>query len=99
MLKLASSIGLALAVADLKRRIQHWVRSGVYGVVGAVFALIGLCFLLVALHLWLSVLLNPIASALIIGGLFVVIVNVAGSLVAVPRLLVTSTRKRSPLSA
>jgi hypothetical protein len=57
MFKLASSIGFALALADLKRRIHHWVRSGI--------------FLLVALHLYLSGLLNPIASAAIIGGVLV----------------------------
>jgi len=73
MWKLASSIGLALAVADLKRRIQHWVRSGILGAIGAVLALIALCFFLVAVHLWLSWVLNPIGSALIIGGVLLVI--------------------------
>ena len=73
MLKLVSSLGLALALADLKRRIRHWMRAGVFGAAGAVLALIGLCFLLVALHLWVSGLLNPIASAAIIGGVLVVI--------------------------
>ena len=63
MLKLASSIGLALALADLKQRIRHWVRAGYLGAVGALFAVIALCFFLVALHLYLSGLLNPIASA------------------------------------
>ena len=51
MLKLISSIGLALALADLKRRIRHWVRSGILGAVGALFAVIALCFFLVAAHL------------------------------------------------
>ena len=73
MLKLISSIGLAVALADLKRRIRHWVRSGILGAVGALFAVIALCFFLVAAHLYLSGLLNPIASALIIGGVLLVI--------------------------
>lgn len=73
MFKLLSSIGFALALADLKRRIRHWVRSGVIGAVGALFAIIAVCFLLVALHLWISGLLNPIASAAIIGGVLLVI--------------------------
>ena len=68
MFKLARSIGLAFALADLKRRIRHWVRSGIVGAVGALFAIIALCFFLVAAHLYLSSLLNPIASAAIIGG-------------------------------
>jgi len=71
MFKLASSIGFALALADLKRRIHHWVRSGIFGAVGLALLLIGLCFLLVALHLYLSYLLSPIASAAIIGGVLV----------------------------
>jgi protein-S-isoprenylcysteine O-methyltransferase Ste14 len=73
MLKLISSIGLAVALADLKRRIRHWVRSGILGAVGALFAVIALCFFLVAAHLFLSGLLSPIASALIIGGVLLVI--------------------------
>ena len=73
MFKLASSIGLALALAELKQRIRHWIRSGIFGVVGAVIAVIALCFLLVALHLYLSGLLNPIASAAIIGGVLLLI--------------------------
>jgi amino acid transporter len=73
MFKLASSIGLALALADLKRRIRHWVRTGILGAIGAVLALIALCFFLVAAHLYLSILLNPIASAAIIGGVLLLI--------------------------
>lgn len=73
MLKLASSIGLALALADLKRRIHHWVRSGILGAIGALFAVFALAFLLVAAHLSLSRLLNPIASAAIIGGLLLLV--------------------------
>jgi hypothetical protein len=73
MFKLASSIGLALAIAELKRRIHHWIRSGIFGAVGAVIAVIAICFLLVALHLFLSDVLNPIASAAIIGGVLLLI--------------------------
>jgi hypothetical protein len=73
MFKLASSIGLALAVAELRLRIRHWIRSGIFGVVGAVILVIAICFLLVALHLYLSGLLNPIASAAIIGGVLLLI--------------------------
>ena len=73
MFKLASSIGLALALAELKQRIRHWVRSGIFGVLGAVILVIAICFFLVALHLYLSDLLNPIASASIIGGVLLLI--------------------------
>jgi hypothetical protein len=73
MLKLASSIGLALAVADLKRRIRRGVRSGILGVFGAIFFVIALLFFLIAAHLWLSAVLNPIASAAIIGAVLLVI--------------------------
>jgi hypothetical protein len=73
MFKLASSIGFALALAELRQRIRHWVRSGIFGAVGSVIFVIALCFLLVALHLYLSGLLNPIASAAIIGGVLLLI--------------------------
>jgi hypothetical protein len=73
MLKLASSLGFALALADLRRRIRIWVRSGILAAAGAVVLLISFCFFLVALHLWISRLLNPIASAAIIGGVLLLI--------------------------
>lgn len=73
MFKLASSIGFALALAELRQRIRHWVRSGILGAIGGVILIIALCFLLVALHLYLSGLLNPIASAAIIGGALLLI--------------------------
>lgn len=73
MLKLASTVGLALAVANLKRRIRNLVVRGILGAIGAVLAIFALSFLLVALHLWISDLLNPIASAVIIGGVLAVI--------------------------
>ena len=68
MLKFASSIGFALALAEMKQRVRRLVTQGILGAVGAVFFLIGFCFLLAAAHLWLSRLLDPIASAAIIGG-------------------------------
>jgi hypothetical protein len=73
MLKLASSVGLALAVANLKRRIRYLAVRGILGAVGAVVLFISVCFFLVAAHLWLSDLLNPIASAAIIGGVLLFI--------------------------
>jgi hypothetical protein len=68
MLKLISSIGIALTLAELKQRVRRLVTQGILSAVGLAFLLIGLCFLLVAAHLYLSGLLNPIASAAIIGG-------------------------------
>jgi hypothetical protein len=73
MFKLASSIGFALALAELRQRIRHWIKSGILGGVGGVILVIALCFLLVALHLYLSDLLSPIASASIIGGVLLLI--------------------------
>lgn len=73
MLKLISSIGIALTLAELKQRVRRLVTQGILGAVGVIFLLIGLCFLLVAAHLYLSSLLNPIASAAIIGGALVFI--------------------------
>jgi len=73
MFKLASSLGLALALADLKRRIRHWVRSGILGAIGALLTIIALSFFLVAAHLALSRWLNPIASAAIIGGVLLIV--------------------------
>ncbi len=62
------TVGLALAVANLKRRIRNLVTRGILGAAGGVVFVIAVCFLLVAAHLALSALLNPIASAAIIGG-------------------------------
>jgi hypothetical protein len=73
MLKLASSVGLALAVANLKRRIRNLAVRGILGAVGAVLLVVSVSFFLVAAHLWLSDLLNPIASAAIIGGVLLLI--------------------------
>lgn len=73
MLKLASSVGLALAVANLRRRIRNLAVRGILGAVGAVILVMSLSFFLVAAHLWLSDLLNPIASAAIVGGVLLAI--------------------------
>lgn len=73
MLKLASSVGLALAVANLKRRIRNLAVRGILGAVGAVVLIIAVCFFLVTAHLFLSRLLNPIASAAIVGGVLLAV--------------------------
>jgi hypothetical protein len=73
MLKLASTVGLALAVANLKRRIRNLAVRGILGAAGGVVLVIALCFFLVAAHLFLSDVLNPIASAAIIGGVLLAI--------------------------
>jgi hypothetical protein len=74
MLKLAGSLGLSIALAELKRRITRIVRQGAFALVAAAFFLIGFCFLLVALHLWLSRFLHdPAFSAIIIGCALVLI--------------------------
>src|SRR4051812_36825878 len=95
MFKLVSSLGLALALADLKRRIGHLVRAGILGVVGTVLAVIALCFLLVALHLWISGLLNPIASAAIIGAVLFLIALILFFLASRPM----ATRVSAPTQA
>ncbi len=73
MLKLASSLGFALALSELKQRVRRLMTQGVIGLAGVVVFLIGFCFLLVAGHLYLSQLLNPIASAAIIGGVLILV--------------------------
>ncbi len=73
MLKLASSIGLAFALSELKQRIRRLVTQGVLGAIGGVILLIGLVFLLVAAHLGLSLYVPPFASAAIIGGVLILV--------------------------
>jgi hypothetical protein len=73
MLKFASSMGVALAVANLKQRMRAMAVRGVLGLAGAIVLVVSICFFLVAAHLWLSGLLNPIASAAIIGGVLLVV--------------------------
>jgi hypothetical protein len=99
MFKLASSIGLALALAELKQRIRHWIRSGIFGVVGAVIAVIALCFLLVALHLYLSSLLNPIASASILGGVLLLIALILFFIASRPMRSATAPAQSTPSPA
>jgi hypothetical protein len=67
MLRLASTVGMALAVANLRRRLRVLaVRAG-YGVAGTIVLVFALAFILVTAHLGLSRLVDPIASAAIIG--------------------------------
>jgi energy-coupling factor transporter transmembrane protein EcfT len=73
LLTLIRSVGLAVALAELKRRVRAMAQRGVLGFVGAIVFVIALCFFLVAAHLYLSSLLNPIASAAIIGGVLLLI--------------------------
>ena len=73
MLRLFSALGLTLALANLKQRVRAVALRGGLGVAGAIVLVIALCFFLVAAHLYLSTLLNPIASAAIIGGVLLVI--------------------------
>ena len=73
MLRLLSALGLTVALANLKRRVRAVALRGGLGVAGAVVLVIALCFFLVAAHLYLSTLIDPIASAAIIGGVLLVI--------------------------
>lgn len=73
MLKLVGSLGLAFAMADFRRRVRGAVRSGIFALCGATIFLIGLIFLLIAAHGWLSAVLNPAASAAIIGGVLIIV--------------------------
>jgi protein-S-isoprenylcysteine O-methyltransferase Ste14 len=73
VLTLLKSLGLALALANLKRRIRSLAIRGALGAVAVVVLVVALCFFLVAAHLWLSQLVNPIASAAIIGGVLLAI--------------------------
>jgi hypothetical protein len=73
MLKLVSSVGLALAAANLKRRVRALAVRGILGAVGAVVLVVSVCFFLVAAYLFLADLLDPIASAAIVGGVLLVV--------------------------
>ena len=93
MLKLASSIGLALALSEFKQRMRRLAAQGMLALVGGIFLLIAFCFFLVAAHLYLSRLLNPIASAAIIGGALVVVALI---LFLLARLQGTAAPRRAP---
>jgi hypothetical protein len=67
MLRIASTVSMALAVANLKRRIRVLAIRAGFGVAGVVVLVFALAFILVAAHLGLSLLVHPIASAAIIG--------------------------------
>lgn len=73
MFKLAGSVGLALAVANLKRRIRNLAVRSMLGAIGAAVAIIALCFFLVTAHLSLSLWVGPIGSSAIIGGVLLII--------------------------
>ncbi len=68
----------------MKRRVRRVVAQGILAAIGLIVFLIGICFLLAATHIWLSGLLNPIASAAIIGGVLVLIAIILFLLAAVP---------------
>jgi len=70
---LLKAAGLALAVANLKRRIRALAVKGVLAATGLLVAIIALCFFLVALHVWLSQAVGSVGSAAIIGGILLVI--------------------------
>ena len=85
MLRLASTVSMALAVANLKRRIRVLaIRTG-FGVAGVVVLVFALAFILVAAHLGLSLLVHPIASAAIIGFLLLFVGVVLLFLASRPR--------------
>jgi amino acid transporter len=73
MFKLAGSVGLALAVANLKRRIRNLAVRSMLGAIGVAVAIIALCFFLVTAHLSLSLWVGPIGSSAIIGGVLLVV--------------------------
>ena len=73
MIRLASSVGLALALANLRQRLRKIALRGGLAVAGAIVLVAAICFFLVAGHLYLSTHLNPIASAAIIGGVLLAI--------------------------
>jgi hypothetical protein len=73
LLKLAGTAGLALAVANLRRRARNLAVRGVLAAAGAVALVVALCFFLVAVHVWLSGEFGVIASASIIGGVLLAI--------------------------
>jgi hypothetical protein len=76
MLKLASRAGLAVALANLKQRIRRLAVRGILAAIGIVVLVMALCWLLIALHLWLSAKVGPIGSAAIIGGVLLIIAAV-----------------------
>lgn len=73
MLKLASSIGLALAVANLKRRIRILAVRSILAAIAAVVGVTALVFFLVAGHLALTQAVGAVASAAIIGAVLLVL--------------------------
>jgi hypothetical protein len=58
---------LRLARAETTEKAARAVKGAGMAAAGAVTALFAVAFLLLAVHYWLSVVISPIASALIIG--------------------------------
>ena len=73
MLKLAGTVGLALAVANLKRRIRVLAVRGILGAIGGIFVVAAAVFFLVAAHVWMSSHIGAVLSAAIIGGVLLLI--------------------------
>lgn len=73
MLKLASAMGLALAIANLRRRIRAMAVKGMLAAIGLIVLIAALCFFLVAAHVWLSGAVGTVGSASIIGGVLLVV--------------------------
>ena len=73
MLKLAGTVGLALAVANLKRRIRVLAVRGILGAIGGIFVVAAAVFFLVAAHVWMSSHIGAVLSAAIIGGALLLI--------------------------
>ena len=68
MLRQIGALGMTLALANVRRRVRALAVRGVLGVLGVAVLLIALCFLLVAVYLWLALLVGPVVSAAILGG-------------------------------
>jgi hypothetical protein len=65
--------GLALALANLKRRVRALALKGMLAGLGLVLMTAAAAFLLVALHTWLSGRYGPVVSASAIGGVLLLI--------------------------
>ena len=63
MLKFAGTVGLAYAAANIKRRIRAAINQAVLAGIALVFLLGAAAFALIALHVWLSEEIGPMASA------------------------------------
>lgn len=73
MLRQIYTLLTVYAAGEVKRRVRAITVRGMAGGIGAVLVVIAFCFFLVAAHLWLSDVINPIASAAIIGALLLLL--------------------------